>query len=335
MADLQEVTDRFSIFKDGRTLGANGRKYMLESVQRMFASKQFLEGLRLGEHYGYFGHQARVRKGLRVPESEVVVVNGKAINLTNIPSNITAACSIDDAGVVTHTQRILRSETGGAVTSLLESTAGGWSWAVGGVEQGAASIARKFYGFDYVTTPNYISLDRQGLMLESNDSEQMMLESLSGVAGDAAGDLLSYWRNNQVEFAVMASEVEMLQAEIAMMESAHVMSIVTKSELKSVTEERDALKREHEALIISREEMMLEAIDSLPVFLSEEQRNVLKKADDKDKLVSLLESIGNAGKNGSLPLGGGEKHMVSMPHNKPVAAGVTLGKPLNPFKKRS
>ncbi len=53
MKSLRQVTDRFSLFNDGRKLGANKRNYIIKSVQNMIASDATQEALRLGEAFGF------------------------------------------------------------------------------------------------------------------------------------------------------------------------------------------------------------------------------------------------------------------------------------------
>ncbi|MCV5869859.1 head processing protein, partial [Escherichia coli] len=90
------------------------------------------------------------------------------------------AISVDDNGIVTHTQEILNTEPGKIVAAMIESRAGGWSWATGGRESGKIAVTTSFHGVDYVTTPNYISLDHPASagMFESADSKSLLAESL-------------------------------------------------------------------------------------------------------------------------------------------------------------
>lgn len=67
--------------------------------------------------YGYYGHGRRAMhynktKSLNLPEVSVVMVDGKPVVLENVPSNRTIDISIDDNGIVTHTQEILDTDTG-------------------------------------------------------------------------------------------------------------------------------------------------------------------------------------------------------------------------------
>ncbi len=54
---LRKVKDRFNLFNDGRKLNSNKRKYVIKAVQSMIEAAQTNELLRLGEAYGYYGHQ--------------------------------------------------------------------------------------------------------------------------------------------------------------------------------------------------------------------------------------------------------------------------------------
>ncbi|MCV4783918.1 hypothetical protein OFM36_31255, partial [Escherichia coli] len=75
---------------------------------------------------------------LEVPETSVIMVEGRPVVIDNVPACRTVAISVDDNGIVTHTQEILNTEPGKIVAAMIESRAGGWSWATGGRESSRA-----------------------------------------------------------------------------------------------------------------------------------------------------------------------------------------------------
>lgn len=151
---LKTVTDRFCLYSNARKGRQNGRQYVLSAVKTMLESKETQEGLRLGELFGYYGHGRRQLTGkLEVPETSVIMVEGRPVVIDNVPACRTVAISVDDNGIVTHTQEILNTEPGKIVAAMIESRAGGWSWATGGRESGKIAVTTSFHGVDYVTTP--------------------------------------------------------------------------------------------------------------------------------------------------------------------------------------
>ncbi|EBF2947688.1 head processing protein, partial [Salmonella enterica] len=179
---LKTVTDRFCLYKNARTGRQNGRKYVLGAVKAMLESKETQEGLRLGELYGYYGHGRREMTGkLELPETSVIMVEGRPVVIDNVPACRTVDISVDDKGVVTHTQEILNTEPGKIVAAMIESRAGGWSWATGGRQAGNIAVTTSFHGVDYVTNPNYVSLDHPASagMFESADAQSLLAESLA------------------------------------------------------------------------------------------------------------------------------------------------------------
>ena len=290
---LRTVEDSFNLFNSGRKLQQNGRDYVIQSVQGMINSPETQEGLRLGEHYGYYGHQSRQNaKKLNIGETEIINIQGKPIVVQNVPSNVTREISCDDNGIVTHTQEILGTPTGIIVNGMYDA-AGGWSWATGGSQNllTKQAIARSFHGFDYVLQPNYISLNKTAMMTESvSNIESMLLESIvaGGIDTDAAKDAINYLTINEMNHSRLAE----LEQHNMMLES------IINSQYAQ-TEDLEILK----AQIKERDRMMLEAIESLPVFVSDEQRSALRMRnnDDKQAVKLLFESL-NSSKFKSLPI---------------------------------
>ncbi|EIH7792098.1 head processing protein, partial [Escherichia coli] len=221
---LKTVTDRFCLYSNARKGRQNGRQYVLSAVKTMLESKETQEGLRLGELFGYYGHGRRQLTGkLEVPETSVIMVEGRPVVIDNVPACRTVAISVDDNGIVTHTQEILNTEPGKIVAAMIESRAGGWSWATGGRESGKIAVTTSFHGVDYVTTPNYISLDHPASagMFESADSKSLLAESLAahGYSDESVQAVIShYGKMAELEMMVEATE-RTAELETALLES--------------------------------------------------------------------------------------------------------------------
>lgn len=277
---LRVVTDRFNLFNDGRRLGANRRNYILAAVKQMIDSPETQELLRLGEAYGFYGHQPRQRAGKpNIGESEVIMVNGKPIIVENVPSNRTVSITVSDDGTIEHKEEVFDTPTGRIIHSLIASGVGGWSWVTGGREMAHAAITRTFHGMDYVLQPNYLSLDHPQMMLESvADRESMMLESLqnAGMSFDEAKGAIDYLNRNSYAYADMLMEKER--------ENMFLEGVIAEKDeqLKQFAELNEQMKR--------KGDMLLEAVSALPFNLTDEQKTALVEMND-DHHVKVVQAM--------------------------------------------
>ncbi len=291
MKSLRQVTDRFSLFNDGRKLGANKRNYIIKSVQNMIASDATQEALRLGEAFGFYGHQPRQRANkLNIGETEVITINGRPVVVENIPSNRTVSLSCSDDGIVTHTEEILDTDTGKIVASMQSSGAGGWSWATGGRDTRQQSVANSYHGMDYVLKPNYLSLDHPTMMLESAERETMLLESLQNVGGfdeESAHNIVT--SINGADFNL--DRERELETEVMYLEG---LNLELSEQAHAATQSQARFKS-----------MMLEAVNRLPFYLTDAQKLALSSMEndhDFEVINAMFESIG-ANKLKTLPTG--------------------------------
>lgn len=295
---LRTVTDKFSLLSDGRHIGANKRNYLLESVRSMIESPQTQERLRLGEAFGYYGHQSRQRANkLDIGETEMIEINGKMVLVENVPASRTIELSVDSDGVVTHTEEVLDTPSGRLVDSLIGSAAGGWSWATGGKDTPQASITRSYHGMDYVLQPNFLSLNHPSMMLESvQDRESMMLESLmgGGLSAESAEQALAYLKRSQIaQDNALELERENMILEGMMRERDQTIELLRQEQLRRA----------------NSTEMLLESLSTMPIFISDEQKAALSRMEtkhDKEIIQAMFESI-SAGKLASLPFQAGQK----------------------------
>ncbi|UTM60473.1 head processing protein (plasmid) [Photobacterium sp. CCB-ST2H9] len=301
----QVVTDRFDLFNDGRKVHANNRKYIVSSAQAMANSPETKELLRLGEAFGYYGHGARDRaKKLKLQETEVVMINGKPVVIENVPCSVTLDFTVSDEGIVTHTEEFLTTTTGQIAQALHKSRKGGWSWAVTGSD-GLLSHARTFGAFDYVLQPNYISLDHPSMMMESAEGTEELYESLRSIGLD---------EDSTQKIITPASEVQWMAERVSDLETSTLM-------LEGlVTEQRGMLEslRSLEEAQNRREQLMLEAVKSLPVYMTAENMRALvelKDEKDWDAVRLLFESIRN-GVRQDLPFNGGQSMSVNSIRNE-------------------
>lgn len=273
---LKRVKDRFSLFNDGRKLNANKRNYIVKAVQNMIASTKTQELLRVGEAYGYYGHQPRTRaKRLDIGETEIIMIKDRPVVVENIPSNRTISISCSDDGIVEHEEEFFETEMGRIALSMWESGVGGWSWAIGGLDSPKISLPKTFYGMDYVKNPNYLSLDHPSMMLESNDRESMMLESLQSNGFDAVTAHSIY---NSINNAHYYDDNLELENEIVYLEGLN-------SDLSKQIAQQEL-----------QQAMLLESLNSLPVYISDSQKAALSNMQDPESqriVRKLFESLNN------------------------------------------
>lgn len=293
-------TDRFSLFDKVRKGKQNNRKYMLEAVKRMFNSQETQEGLRLGELYGYYGHTRReLAKTPELPETSVIMVEGKPVVIENVPASRTIAISVDDDGVVTHTEEIFDTAPGRIVASMLESRAGGWSWVTTGRDSPAISIPTGYYGMDYVTMPNFISMDHPAAMRESTeDRNAVMTEALikqNFTEEDADGIIKHYTALN--EYEVMFESIQRIEElEVARLAAAGELldkdrQLEEQSIMLESLRKGEAERAEKTAL---RTAMFERVLDKLPVFTNQRQRDAIASMQTEEDLAivdKLFESL--------------------------------------------
>ncbi|WP_429169386.1 hypothetical protein [Aeromonas hydrophila] len=332
------VTDEFDLKNEGR-IGGNGRRYVLHSVRAMIQSKATQQGLQLRELYGYFGHGRReLADKLKLAEVEVVNVNGKPVVIENVPSNITIALDMDDSGLVSHTEEILDTPPGLIVQSMRASNVGGWSWATGGMDsahRGGPAYARTYYGCDYVNQPNFVPPDRQAAMLESvSSASDQIITTLEGRGFDA--DSLQPMLESWGRLSEAAREACNHQLDFMMMEG---MLMESKGENAELRRDLDAAKADWQKATEHRQQMLLEALDSVPMMITKSQRKALLEMntpEDAQVFRSLLESLSGTD-IGSLPLGGNKQTTVSpsaAPARQPSRYAVNFTHSKNPFQKK-
>lgn len=286
---MRNVTSTFNIFEHGRTTH-NNRPYLLAAVKRIIDSPKVQEALKLGELYGYYGHGKReLAEKLTPSEIEVVMVKGKPVAIEQVPSNVTVELNVDDDGNVTHTQRILDTNTGLIVDAMESSGTGGWSWAT----SGTANNFVGFGGFDYVKRPSYISNDkRTKLMLESigvESVEECIIHNLKGggLSQEESQLILESWEEKEEDNAVEQSlklQCLMFESVIQDQEQSHKQVV---GELKAQIDDVNQWRE-------SRKTLMLESLNTLPIIPTDEQKEAfLNLSSEEDlKIVSnMFESV--------------------------------------------
>ncbi|MXC54244.1 head processing protein, partial [Escherichia coli] len=83
-------------------------------------------------------------------------------------------------------------------------------------------LVKSFHGFDYVTVPNYISLDKKSLMLESAEERDAAIRAAlieQGFTDNAATDLVHHFLAMKSQQAIFESaQREVLESELIHLE---------------------------------------------------------------------------------------------------------------------
>ncbi|EKO3439491.1 hypothetical protein NTE19_003383 [Vibrio fluvialis] len=260
---LATVTETFNIFNDGRKFNTAPQSYLLESVLNVARAGATQERIKLGEAVGFFGHTIRELTGkLKPSEMEVIMVKGKTV-VTNVePAIRCVAFACDEKGNVTHTEEFLDSDTGKLAYANYKRGVGGFSWAMRGNGQSIPSVAVEFAGFDYVDQPNFIPLNRQGLLLASmrdENAQDMLLASIQEETGmtidEAKAAMDTFSRSSSDEMSVDDLVI---------------------GELVARNEQSENQSKQRSLLLAS-------VIDNSPfLFTAEQKRAMLEMKDEKD-----------------------------------------------------
>lgn len=271
---LATVTETFNIFNDGRKFNTAPQSYLLESVLNVARAGATKERIKLGEAVGYFGHTIRELTGkLKPAEMEVVTVKGKSVVINVEDAVRCTAFDCDEKGNVTHTEEFLDSDAGKLAYANYKRGVGGFSWAMRGNGSSIPSVAVEFAGFDYVNQPNFIPLNRQGLLLASmrdENAQDMLLASIQEETGMTTDEAKA-----AVDTFARSSSEEMSVDDLVISE------LVARDEAL-------AKQQETRTLLLAR------VIDNAPfIFTAEQKRALMEMKDehDADQVVSLFASM--------------------------------------------
>lgn len=154
MSDKGRKTKRitFNLHERGRQfLGKDRSNVDMSEMIKQINSPQVQEMVKTGTLYGYNGHEIRKRYGMNPPDS--VIIDGKVVYLER--AFRTLECYADKEGNVSHVTEFLDNESGEYARKQYLARVGGFSSAQNYKRAGLGLIPVGFYGFDYVTQPNY------------------------------------------------------------------------------------------------------------------------------------------------------------------------------------
>jgi hypothetical protein len=283
----------FNLFQEGRKYTGHHRNYILESAVKTCYAPETREKIQLREALGYLGHGRRViARKMQLEEVEPVhLPDGSTVIVENIPSNVTVFFEVGRDGGVEHHQEILETAPGKVVTGLNVSKVGGFSWACGGKDGGAAGATKisDFHGFDYVMNPGFAA--NRGYILENADGQtrDMILESICkmGVDDQQAEKYLNSW--------VASAQIQVMDLE-EKLDQAAIYEDALRETLEGRESEIASLKgsiSRHEEAAESRRKMILECAGKSVVVVPERVLNaMISMAEEADfhEIIGFFES---------------------------------------------
>lgn len=169
---------RYNLKDRGRQHTGQRRNFNVRAIADAINSAATQETVASRGMLGYYGHAPRVRYGLNPVEGGFEAGKYKVVQ----PAIVTTMLRADYDGNVEHRAEFLDTEDGALAAKLWGSKVGGFSSAI---DEGKPA----FYGFDYVTQPNYLGNSFRGAALDS---------------ADTSGGLITYdslYAMEQVEFS--------------------------------------------------------------------------------------------------------------------------------------
>lgn len=134
---------KYNLNERKRELTGQNRDFNIKKIANYINSIKFQENVKHRDVYGYLGHWVRQRFGLN-PE-ETVVDKGMLIPIE--PAILTISIKANTNGDIEHEVQFLDTQTGKVAKQMHESQVGGFSSVI--------DFEGRFYGFDYVKSPNF------------------------------------------------------------------------------------------------------------------------------------------------------------------------------------
>lgn len=141
----------FNLADRGRKHRGQERTFDTVAAANLINGPYIQEQVKNGDMLGYFGHQVRMKYGLRPVES--AIAGGKQIILE--PAIRTTRLKAYPDGRVEHQAEFLDTPSGKLAARLYRSKTGGFSSAIDAKRIGNRQVPVDFCGFDYVFEPNF------------------------------------------------------------------------------------------------------------------------------------------------------------------------------------
>lgn len=148
---MRTGTIKFNVTDRGRRFRGQDRNFDTAALAALINGGDVQERVRSRDLRGYFGHWPRSMFGMEPPEGGIH--EGKQVVLE--PALLTTRLKASAEGTIEHQAEFLDTAPGRSARRLFTSKAGGFSSVIAVREQRGRDVPIGFYGFDYVTEPNY------------------------------------------------------------------------------------------------------------------------------------------------------------------------------------
>ncbi|MCK2122102.1 hypothetical protein [Pseudomonas sp. PNPG3] len=196
----------YNLNERGRNYTGQAREIDIEATMNLINSPATQEAVRKGDFNGYLGHGFREKYGLAVPET--VTEGGRTVPLEPACKTVFLKCLPD--GTLQHQQEFMDTASGRVGARIYQSGNWGFSSVFHAPEVNGKRTPIRYYGMDFVRSPNYDTNRGYDTMLDSAEPGAL---SESGFAQDYA-DMM-----DSVSQALAEGEARVLQSE------AHAVSI--------------------------------------------------------------------------------------------------------------
>lgn len=190
----------YNLNERGRNYTGQDRDIDIEATMRLINSPATQEAVRKGDFNGYLGHVFREKYGLAVPET--VTEGGRTVALEPACKTVFLKCLPD--GTLQHQQEFMDTASGRVGARIFKSGNWGFSSVFHAPEVNGKRTPVRYYGMDFVRSPNYDTNRGYDTMLDSTEAGAM---SAGGFVQDYA-DMM-----DSVDQALAASEAKVKASE--------------------------------------------------------------------------------------------------------------------------
>lgn len=160
---------KYNLKDRGRRFTGKERNFNIQAICSEINGPACQERVKLRDLVGFYGHWPRRIWGLNAAEGGIA--NGKAQKVE--PAIVSTHLRAYQDGTIEHKVEFLDTEAGQLAARLYNGKTGGFSSAID-------EINNRFYGFDYVLSPNYSG--NRGYELTMDDTEGMTLDDMASAS---------------------------------------------------------------------------------------------------------------------------------------------------------
>ena len=208
----QTQTIRYNLTERGRKFRGQPRNFNIPKMVKLINGGAVQERVRMRDMHGYLEHLPRIKFGMN--PGACVIDGGKMVTIE--PAIVTTSLKAFDDGTIEHTAEFLDTPPGQVAARMFKSNVGGFSSAID-------DRMPEFYGFDYVSEPNYALNRGYTVALDSVKGQTATLDDVNDYNNHVQGILrlldsvsaahLSEAKAHQTTLAQALATVERLEAE--------------------------------------------------------------------------------------------------------------------------